>query len=122
MASATTILVIDDEALIGDFIAEVLEEEGYRVSTVVSGAQALALLATLQPHLIVMDMFMPGMNALELMDQLRAQPQWRAVPVLLMSASASVDALVQQHSFAGFLVKPFDIELLIERVRAALDS
>ncbi len=111
MATPITILVIDDEALIGDFIAEVLEEEGYRVVTAVGGAQALTVLAALHPQLILMDMFMPGMSAMELLAQIRAAPEWRPIPVMLMSASTSVDALVQQHGFAGFLVKPFDIDV-----------
>lgn len=120
MATPITILVIDDEALIGDFIAEVLEEEGYRVVTAVGGAQALTVLAALHPQLILMDMFMPGMSAMELLAQIRAAPEWRPIPVMLMSASTSVDALVQQHGFAGFLVKPFDIDVLLGRVKEVL--
>ena len=120
MATPITILVIDDEALIGDFIAEVLEEEGYRVVTAVGGAQALTILASLNPQLILMDMFMPGMSAMELLEQFRVAPGWRPIPVMLMSASASVDALVLQHGFAGFLVKPFDIDVLLERVKEVL--
>lgn len=120
MATPISILVIDDEPLIGDFIAEVLEEEGYRVITAVGGAQALAILATLSPQLILMDMFMPGMSAMELLEQIRVAPGWQPIPVMLMSASTSVDALVQQHGFAGFLVKPFDIDVLLERVKEVL--
>nr|MBI3613414.1 response regulator [Nitrospirota bacterium] len=68
-----TILVVDDEAMIRNLLTKFLTLRGYRVRAAQNGAEALAMVAQQQPDLVILDMYMPGMNGLEVLRELRAR-------------------------------------------------
>lgn len=118
-----TVLLVDDEPMIRDFVTFALERYGYNVLVAKSGEEAIGLAdAYMAPlHLVVADVVMPGMNGCSLCDDLR---RWHpTIGVLLMSgfAAGERDAYNMKADLTFFVRKPFGMEQLIASVRAALD-
>ena len=118
-----TVLLVEDDALVRDYVLACLEQSGYRVASAESGAQALEHLATAPlPALVLTDVTMPGISGIELARRVRLSHP--AVPVLFMTGyTRSFEPDGEAHEFAGqALAKPFTRGDLLQRVRAALDS
>jgi CheY-like chemotaxis protein len=107
-----SILVVDDEPGICSMVEEMLTDEGYRVRTATSGAAALALCAQEIPRLLLCDQMMPGMTGEELCRQLRMDPRYATMRMILMSA-ASETSIRASHQVDAFLKKPFHIDRLV---------
>ena len=108
------VMVIDDERLVRDLLAEFLAGEDFDVARFASGAEALAAVSTFQPDVILVDMLMPGMSGNNVLDALRRDGV--TVPVILLSGTPS-------HADEGFfqvLMKPFELRALADAVAAAL--
>lgn len=114
------ILVVDDEGAILDLILAVLEDDGYATIGARGGAQALALLATERPDLVLMDIMMPGMDGREVFRRMRDGPDAVATPVVMMSAAYARERV--PVGVAAFLTKPFDIDHLLATVARTLRS
>lgn len=110
------VMVIDDERDILTCMDEVLTAEGYRVTGVVSGAEALDLLAEDPPDLVILDLRMPGMNGLEVLQSIRRTH--RDLPVIVCSALGSYknDFEIISGNVAAFLDKPMDLDKVVETV------
>lgn len=111
-----TILIIDDDAAIGDLEQEVLARAGYAVLRAYSGTEALLLLRSSRPDLILLDLMLPGLSGEEVL------PQIRGIPVIVVSARASVQNKVALllGGAADYLTKPFDTKELLARVAVRL--
>ena len=111
------ILIVDDEKNIRESLKMILEQEGYEISTAENGLSAQRLLADNQYDAGIFDLKMPGMNGLELLQWLRNNDT--AMPVIMISAFGEVkDAVAAMKSGAeDYISKPFDPDLLIEKVR-----
>ena len=116
------ILVVDDEPAILDMIAELLGFEGYQVVTTSQGSVALAWAQADPPALILLDLMMPGMSGWQIIAALKAAPQTRAIPIVVLSARRDLPAIAQDLGIVTFLTKPFDIDELIGIVRHYADS
>jgi DNA-binding NtrC family response regulator len=110
------IMVIDDERDILTCLDEVLSAEGYRVTGVVSGAEALDLLPQDPPDLVMLDLRMPGMNGLEVLQAIRRTN--RELPIVVCSALGSYknDFEIISGNVAAFLDKPMDLDKVLETV------
>lgn len=111
------ILVIDDDLAILDMIAELLSYEGYQVVTHTEGSSALAWAKTNPPSLILLDLMMPEMSGWQVVAALRATPQTRAVPVVLLSARRDLPNTAKDLDVPDFLEKPFEINDLLRVVQ-----
>jgi DNA-binding NtrC family response regulator len=112
MKAKASILVVDDEEIVRDSLASWLEEDGYRVDTVPDGPAALAKLAQQAYAVLLVDLKMPGMDGLQVLEQARGlQPD---ASVIIMTAYATVDTAVQamKQGAYDYLVKPFEPEEL----------
>lgn len=111
-----TILIIDDDAAIGDLEQEVLERAGYAVQRAYSGTEALLLLKSTRPALILLDLMLPGLSGEEVL------PQIQGIPVIVVSAKAAVQDKVYLllGGAADYLTKPFDTKELLARVAVRL--
>lgn len=111
-----TILIVDDDAAIGDLEQEVLEQAGYAVLRAYSGTEALLLLKTGSPDLILLDLMLPGLSGEEIL------PRLRGIPVIVVSARAAVQDKVGLllGGAADYLTKPFDTKELLARVAVRL--
>lgn len=110
------ILIVDDDICIGDMLTEVLEDKGYMVSRAYSGTEALMLLSTSKPDLILLDLMLPGLSGEELL------PKIRSIPVIVLSAKADTDHKVELllGGAVDYITKPFDISELLARITVQL--
>jgi CheY-like chemotaxis protein len=115
------ILVVDDEPAILDMIAELLSYEGFEVVSTSQGSVALARAKADPPALILLDLMMPGMSGWQVIDALKASPQTRAIPIVVLSARRDLTAIAKELGIALFLAKPFDIDELISIVHQYAD-
>ena len=111
-----TILIIDDDASIGNLEQEVLQRAGYAVLRAYSGTEALLLLKDSRPDLILLDLMLPGLSGEEVL------PKLRGIPVIVVSAKAAVQDRVSllMDGAADYLTKPFDTRELLARVAVRL--
>jgi len=113
------ILVIEDEDKILQFLQRGLTYEGYRVDTASDGAAGLALARAEAPDVVILDWMLPGMDGLEVCRRLRAAGP---TPILMLTARESVsDRVLGLDAGADdYLVKPFEFDELLARLRALL--
>ena len=111
-----TILIVDDDAAIGNLEQEVLERAGYAVQRAYSGTEALLLLKNRRPDLVLLDLMLPGLTGEEVL------PQLQGLPVIVVSAKAAVQDKVTLllGGAADYLTKPFDPKELLARVAVRL--
>ena len=116
------ILIVDDEPFNRDLLEQELADYDYVIERATDGVEAVEKTATFRPDVILLDYMMPKMNGLEVVKQLRASEQHKAIPVILLTAKAT-----QEDKIAGldagaddYVTKPFDSFELLARVRAML--
>jgi DNA-binding response OmpR family regulator len=117
------VLVADDEEDILQLVRRVLERAGFEVMVARDGVQALELAQTRTPAAAVLDVTMPGLDGLEVVRQLRANPATVGVKVLILTARAQ-QADIDRATSAGaddYLAKPFRPDDLRARIEALLD-
>jgi two-component system alkaline phosphatase synthesis response regulator PhoP len=116
-----TILVVDDEKDIVDLLSYNLTKEGFKVITARNGREALVR-AKEKPNLIILDIMMPEMNGLQVVQELRKDKGTTSIPVLLLTAKGSeTDEIVGLEVGADdYIIKPVKIEKILARVHAAL--
>jgi two-component system response regulator MprA len=117
---AARLLVVDDDEALRTALGRALRLEGYQVDEAADGAEAVNLLGTLRPDLVVLDVLMPVLDGLGVCRFVREQGE--AVPVLLLTARDSVsDRVLGLDAGADdYLTKPFALEELLARLRALL--
>jgi CheY-like chemotaxis protein len=116
----TQILVVDDDAMIRGFLQEVLTQCGYRVAEADDGVAALRQLesADALPDLILLDVLMPRMDGFEVLASLRDHPDWRRLPVIIMTAYPFELERGSEIEVA-LLRKPFPLTALLAAVERA---
>jgi CheY-like chemotaxis protein len=114
-----TILLVEDEDDLRETIREVIAEEGYHVAEAENGAAALAFLEkSPAPCLVLLDLMMPVVNGFELLERMRADPRWKDIPVLVISALARqrLEETVAKGTAVGYLTKPLQLKALLGAV------
>ncbi len=117
------ILMVEDEEDIAFLIRFLLERHGFVVEHAADGRQALEHFATnTPPDLALMDIMLPYHDGLELIERLRAQAGWEAVPVLMLTAKAREADVVRALELGAddYVTKPFQPEELLARIRRLL--
>ncbi len=123
MSMPLTILVVDDDLGTRLSISDYLELSGYTVITAQDGQEALSMLEQHHPDLIVTDIVMPRMNGYELVRQLRQQPSWRLLPVILLTGRTKTQERIlgYQSGCDLYLPKPFELEELGAAIQNLLE-
>lgn len=113
------ILIIEDEKNICSFIERILEPQGYRVASASTGKEGLQFLATGRFDLILLDLGLPDMDGLDLIEQVRS---WSSTPIIVISARTLERSKVAALDLGAddYLTKPFGTAELMARIRAAL--
>src|SRR5712671_252779 len=114
MASAKSILLVDDEFSIVDALAEMLQWEGYPVRTAANGQRGLDELARGEISLVLLDYMMPVLDGLQVLDRIRKDPAWREIPVVMMTAATLPEGA---SGWDALLRKPFDAGALFTLIR-----
>jgi two-component system, OmpR family, alkaline phosphatase synthesis response regulator PhoP len=116
------ILVVDDEEDILELVRYNLVKEGYRVTTVASGEEALKSARTVQPDILLLDLMLPGVDGLEVCRLLKQDPKTQHIPIIMLSAKGEEADIVTglELGAADYITKPFSPKVLIARLRAVL--
>ncbi len=113
------VLIVEDEAGIREGLVSLLADEGYQIATAQDGSEALLYLrGHPAPALILLDLMLPGTSGWEFRSAQLADPALAAIPVVLLSGVSSVHQQAGLLRADGFLAKPFEVDLLLEVVKA----
>jgi DNA-binding response OmpR family regulator len=115
------VLVVEDDAWIRWFMCDVLSDEGYDVLEAADGRTAIRLVDENPPHIMLLDIAMPGVTGVEVLRHLRGRRRTRTLPVLVVSAYPRVLTPDDEASVACVLTKPLRIDKLLAAVRQALE-
>ena len=120
--NAPSILIVDDEPSNFDVIAAQLSDCDYLMDYASSGQEALSSLDIYNPDLILLDVMMPGINGIEVCQQIKAMPKWQAVPIVMVTALSSKSDLAKclDAGADDFISKPVNSEELRARVKSML--
>jgi CheY-like chemotaxis protein len=109
------ILVVEDDADLRASVAQSLQDEGYEVDVARNGRDALEALKRAEPDLVLLDLMMPVMSGWEFREQQRNHPEYRHIPVVVMSATSTLEAAAIDAT--DLLSKPLALEELLAMVR-----
>ena len=118
--ACASVLVVDDEDAIRDFLRSALEAEGYLVTQAADGVQALIACEQHVPDLILLDLMMPRLDGLGFLHEFRRQFGTKDVPVYIMSAVRTAVEHARAAGVTGVFVKPFDLDDLLDTVANTL--
>jgi len=113
------ILIVEDEKSISHFISTILNNNGYEAMKARSGSEALSMISSHCPDLIILDLGLPDMDGLDILRQIRS---WSSLPVVVVSARSHEQDKVTALDLGAddYLTKPFGTEELLARVRTAI--
>ena len=116
------ILIVDDEAPARIALATLLRREGFEVCDVSDGAAAITACGSFRPDLILLDIMMPGMDGFEVCRRIKATPETRLTPVVLITGLSATEDRIRgiNASADDFLSKPIDFNELLARTRSLL--
>jgi two-component system OmpR family response regulator len=123
MASAEhRILVVDDEKSITDLVTMALHLHGVTTEVAHTGAEALRLVRSFHPHLVVLDVMLPDLDGFAVLEQMGLEGQTADVPVLFLTARGDLDDRLRGLSLGGddYMTKPFSVEEMLLRINAIL--
>ncbi|MEF9940635.1 MAG: response regulator [Clostridium sp.] len=119
MTHKTSILIVEDEKNICDFISAALEPQDYKIMEAHSGREALPIITSRCPDLILLDLGLPDIDGLEIIKQVRT---WASIPIIVISARTQEQEKVKALDMGAddYLAKPIGISELLARIRTAL--
>ena len=115
-----TILVVDDEESILQSVTDILEDEGFQVKTAENGEVALSVIREAMPDIVLLDIWMPGMDGIEVLR--RSKEEWPFIPVVIMSGHGTIETAVKATKLGAydFIEKPLSYEELVMTLQNAL--
>lgn len=114
------ILAVDDDKDILEIIKYILEDSGYEVDTLAEGKNLFDRIKQHEPDLILLDIMLGNLDGRELCKTLKTHQETKNIPVILISASHDPGRLNQDGSPDDFIAKPFDIDVLLNRISSQL--
>jgi two-component system response regulator ResD len=114
------ILIVDDEPMVRETIAQVLRDEGYTVEVADDGRDALIKLDAHRPDAVLLDLMMPGMNGRQFLTELRQQRGDHELPVVVMTAVHGVGERALSLGATDIVEKPFDVDDLLGKIALAV--
>ena len=119
---AAAILVVDDAPLNVKLLRLILKDAGYRVLEATSGPEALETLRREKPDAMVLDVLMPGMTGYEVCREIRHNPEFAALPVIMVTALSLPEERIRgiEAGATDFITKPFNKKELLARIQASL--
>ncbi|WNZ26978.1 PAS domain S-box protein [Leptolyngbya sp. NK1-12] len=117
--ASARVLIVDDNADMREYLTRILSDQ-MQVEAVADGAAALAAIQARVPNLVLTDVMMPRLDGFQLLQALRAAPRTREIPIILLSARAGEEAIVEGLAAGAddYLIKPFSAQELVSRVHA----
>ncbi|MCJ8281440.1 MAG: response regulator, partial [Rivularia sp. ALOHA_DT_140] len=117
------ILVVDDNQINRAVVVNYLKRLGFEISEASNGKEGLEKVENLRPDLILLDLVMPIMDGFETTEALRNNPEFKDLPIIIISANAMFDAQLSSYRIGcnAFLSKPIDLKLLIKSIAQLID-
>ncbi|MFQ5441197.1 MAG: response regulator [Thermodesulfobacteriota bacterium] len=114
--SKPKVLLVEDNYMNKVLVKEILELNGYEMVAAENGAEAIRLVATEKPDIVLMDIHLPGMDGVTATRLIKSENKYRAIPVLALTASASKsdEEEILGKGFDGYVAKPIDVKNLLE--------
>ena len=112
-----SILIADDDEVTRTILEKALEKEGYRIMTAVNGREAVEKVKEESPDLLILDIRMPDMHGLEVLEVVRKEN--KALPIVVCSGVGQLrdDFAVLSSNISAFITKPVDVEKLKEKIK-----
>ena len=122
--SKYTVLIVDDIPVNIILLKTMLARTNVKILTAVNGQEALDMVRELKPQVVLLDIQMPVMNGLEVLREIKADPQLKDISVIMVSAYTSAEDIEQSMSLgaSGFIKKPVIMDILLSNVTAELDK
>lgn len=120
-----TILLVDDNLDNIELLEEILQAQGYRTLTALTGHDAVRLAATEQPDLILLDIAMPVMDGMEVLHVLKSDSSTSNIPVVFVTGIMENERMlreIENHNVIGYIPKPIVITELLEKVATYLSN
>jgi len=112
------ILVVDDDPVVSTIVNDFLTAHGHKIEVMDSGEKALAKLegTSQQPDIVILDLVMPDMNGIDVLQKIKGQEKTETLPVIMLSANDDTDSLMEKYEFKAdhYLEKPFSIKKILE--------
>src|SRR5213593_4782938 len=117
------ILIVDDDPLNRRLLTKSLEDEGHRTTAVADGFAALSTLEADRPDVVLLDIEMPGLDGIEVLERIKADKDLRHTPVIMISGVDDAESIVRciETGADDYLPKPFDSVILRARIDAGLN-
>lgn len=117
------IYVIDDDVDLLKVIKSLLQKRGFHVSVFSDWQAAAEVIKTLEPQLILLDVFLSGVDGLDVCQKLKTSPYTRHIPILIFSAFPRfAESAVHDYGADDFIAKPFEVGELISKMHAVLSK
>jgi CheY-like chemotaxis protein len=119
MNQKAKVLIVDDEPFNVDYLEQELEECNYELITAANGREALDKIQRELPDLVLLDLMMPVLDGFAVLTQLKADPNLREIPVIIISAANNSRSVVRgiRMGAEDYITKPIDEKLLIQKVK-----
>jgi DNA-binding response OmpR family regulator len=118
METKRHILIVDDEPGIGRFLSIKLRLSGYEVKSTTSGAEAIDLVRSQEPDVILLDVLMPEVTGMDVLVEVRS---WSKVPIILFTGQPNIIEFASRYGADDFIEKPINYEFLVKKIENLLD-
>jgi CheY-like chemotaxis protein len=123
-ASKKTVMVVDDNPDIVAIVKTILEVEGYALQFAYNGQEVFNLLGEQKPDLIILDIFMPKIDGLEVLTRLKGDPDTASIPVILLTSKVEYKDVLEGYQMGAnyYITKPFTKGQLLEGINLVFDG
>ncbi|MGH7768945.1 MAG: response regulator [Candidatus Binatia bacterium] len=117
-----TVMIVDDSRTIAWILRETLESLGYRVRCAYNGEDALELIDTQRPDLVILDVMLPHMDGLEVLTRIKGSPETYSIPVIMLTANGNSEDVLTGYRLGAdyYIIKPFKQSELIYGIQLVL--
>lgn len=116
------VLIVDDNASILEVMEIMLRDAGYTVKTESDPAMVKTSIHEFIPDLILLDLWMPGINGINIIKDLKNKKSTKKIPVIIISALNGAEENARKIGASDFIAKPFDMDLMLEMVKKHMSS
>jgi CheY-like chemotaxis protein len=121
-SNGRTVLVVEDDEAVSSLLVDLLRARGYNAVPAFDGKSALSLARKLKPHLITLDLALPGIAGPVVLERLKADPDTREIPIVVISAFTQILPAGDRKKLAYLLGKPFDIAEVLDVIQATVGN
>jgi CheY-like chemotaxis protein len=122
LSQGRTVLIVEDEEPIREVITDVLRDRGFQPLPAANGAEALRVLETVRPDVVVLDLLMPVMHGWGFMESYLERTEGKPIPIVVVSVNPALPRSFNRLGVRHIVAKPFDVDALLEAVEQAVET